>query len=149
MIRSGYCSITVANYGGTWLIRFVSKSYTYPWKSFANKLCLVPYTYICLFVKRIWGWKPNMAIFTLYLRAPLLRLETMILSDTTVADDALLGPWFLLAFLTHTFFFLKKILYTWSTKRSLFEKPFHGWVQLFATNLMTVINRWLATAILQ
>ena len=36
--RGGYCSITVANHSGTWLIRFVSKNYTHPWKDFVNKL---------------------------------------------------------------------------------------------------------------
>ena len=41
MIRRGYCSITVASHGGTWPIRFVSKNYTYSWKNFANKFCLV------------------------------------------------------------------------------------------------------------
>ena len=70
MIRRGYCSITVVNYDGTWLIRFVSKNYTHPWKNFANKFCLVLYVYICLFVKKFswniqtrpkgrsgWSWK--------------------------------------------------------------------------------------------
>ena len=43
----------------------------------------------------------------------------------------------------------KRILLAWSTKRNLFAKSFHGWVQLCATNLMTVINLRLATIMLQ
>ena len=30
MIMGGYCSITAANHGGTWLIKFGSKNYTHP-----------------------------------------------------------------------------------------------------------------------
>ena len=62
MIRCSYCSITVSNHGGTWLIRFVSKNYTHPWKSFANKFRLVLYAYIRLFVKKISRYDPNMAL---------------------------------------------------------------------------------------
>ena len=47
----GYCSITVINRGGTWLIRFVSKNYTHSWKNFANKFRLVLHACICLFYK--------------------------------------------------------------------------------------------------
>ena len=42
----------------------------------------------------------------------------------------------------------KWILRAWSTKWSLFAKPFHKWVQLCAKNLTTVINRWLAIVML-
>ena len=52
IIRSGYCSITVANHGRTWLIRFVSKNYTHSWNFFTNKVRLVFYVCICLFVKK-------------------------------------------------------------------------------------------------
>ena len=52
MIKLSYCSIIVDNYGGTWLIRFVSKNYAHPWKFFANKLRLVLHACICLFVKK-------------------------------------------------------------------------------------------------
>ena len=55
MIRGGYCSITVDNYGGIWLIRFVSKSYIYLLKYFANKLRLVLHAYIYFFWKKFEG----------------------------------------------------------------------------------------------
>ena len=44
-LEYGYCSITVANYRLITVIRFVSKSYTHPWKGFANKLSLVLHAY--------------------------------------------------------------------------------------------------------
>ena len=53
MIKRGYCSIIVANYDGTWLIRFISKSYIHSQKDFTNKLYLVLHAYIHLFVKKI------------------------------------------------------------------------------------------------
>ena len=40
-LENGYCSITVANPQLITVIRFVSKSYTHPWKNFANKFRLV------------------------------------------------------------------------------------------------------------
>ena len=54
MFRRSYCSITVANHDGTWLIRFVSKNYTHLWKDFANKLCLVLYACVRLFFNFTW-----------------------------------------------------------------------------------------------
>ena len=47
----GYCSVTVTNHSGIWLIRYILKSYTHPWKSFANKLCLVLHACIRLFMQ--------------------------------------------------------------------------------------------------
>ena len=61
MIERSHCSITVANYDETWLIRFVSKSYTHMWKSFANKFRLVLHACIRHFVKKISWCHPNMA----------------------------------------------------------------------------------------
>ena len=62
MIKSGYCSITVANYDGTLLIRFVSKNYTHPQKDFANKLHLVHHACIRLFLKKNSRSHPNTAL---------------------------------------------------------------------------------------
>jgi len=64
MIKRGYCSITVANYDGTWLIRFISKSYIHPQKDFANKFHLVLHACICLFVKKISPTHPKAAVVT-------------------------------------------------------------------------------------
>ena len=44
-IRGWYCSITVANHRLIIVIRFVAKSYTHPWKDFANKPRLVLHTF--------------------------------------------------------------------------------------------------------
>ena len=48
-----YCSITVANYQLITVIRFISKSYTHPYKNFANKLHLVLHAYEILFSKNV------------------------------------------------------------------------------------------------
>ena len=40
-LENSYCSITVANHQLITTITFVVKSYTHPWKGFANKLRLV------------------------------------------------------------------------------------------------------------
>ena len=48
-LEHGYCSITVVNYRLITVITFVVKSYTHPWKNFANKLCLVLHAYEILF----------------------------------------------------------------------------------------------------
>jgi len=69
MIRRGYCSITVAIHDGTWLIRFVSKSYTHPWKGFANKFRLVLHACIRLLVKKISWFKPNSLCITWLIKA--------------------------------------------------------------------------------
>ena len=61
MVRRGYCSITIANHDETWLIRFDSKSYTHPWKDFANKLRLVLHACIRFFVKFFLCCHPNTA----------------------------------------------------------------------------------------
>ena len=61
MIKSGYCSTTVANYGGTWLIRFVSKSYIHLWKIFTNKFRLVLHACIRFFFEKNFRCEPNMA----------------------------------------------------------------------------------------
>ena len=69
MIKFDYCSITVVNHDGTWLIRLVSKSYTHlwknftneirlvlhPWKKFTNKIRLVLHACIRFFWKKIHG----------------------------------------------------------------------------------------------
>ena len=52
MIKRRYCSITVANYDGTWLIIFISKSYIHPQKFFVNTFYLVLHECICLFWKK-------------------------------------------------------------------------------------------------
>ena len=44
-LEDGYCSNTVANNQLINVIRFVSKSYTHPWKDFANRLHLVLHAY--------------------------------------------------------------------------------------------------------
>ena len=62
MIEYGYCSITVANQDGTWVIRFVSKNYTHLWKSFANRFHLILHADICLFVQLRCDVYPNMAL---------------------------------------------------------------------------------------
>ena len=61
MIKSGYCSTTVANYGGTWLIRFVSKNYIHLWKIFKNKFRLVLHACIRFFFEKNFRCEPNMA----------------------------------------------------------------------------------------
>ena len=48
-----YCSVTVTNHSGIWLIRYILKSYTHPWKSFANKLRLVLHACIRLFMYNV------------------------------------------------------------------------------------------------
>ena len=48
-LDDGYCSITVANRRLITVIRFVVKSYIYPWKDFANKLRLVLHAWKILF----------------------------------------------------------------------------------------------------
>ena len=50
-LEDGYCSINVANHQLITVIRFVSKSYTHPWKGFTNRLHLVLYADIRFFVK--------------------------------------------------------------------------------------------------
>jgi len=40
-LEDGYCRITVANHRLITVIRFVAKSYTHPYKDFANRLHLV------------------------------------------------------------------------------------------------------------
>ena len=40
-LEDDYCSITIANHWLITVIRFVAKSYTHPWKDFANRLHLV------------------------------------------------------------------------------------------------------------
>jgi len=65
-----YCSITVAKYDETWVIRFVSKNYTYPWKGFANRLHLVLHADVCLFVQTWFDRYPNMTLAPLYTVVP-------------------------------------------------------------------------------
>ena len=52
-LEDGYCSITVANQQLITTIRFVSKSYTHPWKDFANRLRLVLHACEILFSKNV------------------------------------------------------------------------------------------------
>ena len=56
-----YCSITVAKHDETWVIRFVSKSYTHPWKKFANRLHLVLHADVRFFMQTWFDRYPNMA----------------------------------------------------------------------------------------
>ena len=65
-LEDGYCSITVANHRLITIIRFVVKSYTHPWKGFANKLHLVLHALKILFsgiVCRSCRSEPNRAWF--------------------------------------------------------------------------------------
>ena len=48
-LERGYCSINIANQRLITVIRFVVKSYTYPWKVFVNKLHLVLHALKILF----------------------------------------------------------------------------------------------------
>ena len=52
-LEDGYCSITVANHQLITVIRFVSKSYTHPWKGFTNRLHLVLHGCEILFSKNL------------------------------------------------------------------------------------------------
>ena len=52
-LKDGYCSINVAKYGLITIIRFVSKSYSHPSKSFANKLRLVLHVLKILFSENV------------------------------------------------------------------------------------------------
>ena len=52
-LEDNYCSINVANHELITIIRFVAKSYTHPWKSFANKLHLGAHACKILFVAQI------------------------------------------------------------------------------------------------
>ena len=52
-LEDGYCSITVANNKLITVIRFVSKSYTHPWKGFANRLHLVLHACEILFSENV------------------------------------------------------------------------------------------------
>ena len=85
MIRHGYRSITVANHDEIWLIRFMSKSYTHPWKSFTNKNRLVLHVCICFF------WK----IFNAFIQtrpeieAAMAEAETRIASGVRSGDGGL------------------------------------------------------------
>ena len=60
-LEDGYCSITVANHQLITVIIFISKSYTHPWKSFANRLHLVLYAEVRCFVKSWQDRLPNTA----------------------------------------------------------------------------------------
>ena len=51
VIRGWYCSIIVVNHWLITIIRFIAKSYIYPWKNFINRLHLVLRTY------KIFLWK--------------------------------------------------------------------------------------------
>ena len=50
-LEDDYCSITVVNHQLITVIRFVVKSYSHPWKGFANKFRLVLYVYNIFFSK--------------------------------------------------------------------------------------------------
>ena len=45
----GYCSITIANHGLSWLIRFISQFTTHPCKKIANRFYLVLHAYVQIF----------------------------------------------------------------------------------------------------
>ena len=61
-LEDGYCIITVVNHRLITVIRFVSKSYTHPWKGFTDKFRSVLHACICLFLK-IFSWcKPNTGV---------------------------------------------------------------------------------------
>jgi len=52
-LEDSYCSITVANHWLVTVIRFVVKSYTHPWKSFANRLHLTLHAGGILFSRNV------------------------------------------------------------------------------------------------
>ena len=60
-LENGYYNITVSNNQLIIIIRFVSKSYTHPWKDFANRLHLVLHANVRLFVQTWFDRYPNMA----------------------------------------------------------------------------------------
>ena len=102
--------ITVANHQLITIIRFVAKSYTHPWRSFANKLYLVLYACEILFLGNVHSRNPR--ILGLNQTRPLITSvkhmeKTKPINQTSNGWIYLYHNTHILSYIDHPLFFIK------------------------------------------